>query len=102
MQEHSMGLALKEALTNLVDRQETPAIRTFVRSLVQGEQLGISVGQTLRNLSHDMRMRRRQLAEERAHQAPVKMVFPLVLFIFPSLLVVILGPAFLAIKNVFG
>jgi tight adherence protein C len=102
MQEHSMGLGLKDALSNLVERQETPAIRTFVRSLVQGEQLGISVGQTLRNLSHDMRMRRRQLAEERAHQAPVKMVFPLVLFIFPSLLVVILGPAFLAIQHVFG
>jgi len=102
MQEHSMGLGLRDALENMVQRQDSPAMRTFVRSLVQGEQLGISVGQTLRNLSHDMRVRRRQLAEEKAHQAPVKMVFPLVLFIFPSLMCVILGPAFLTISHIFG
>jgi tight adherence protein C len=102
MQEHSMGLSLQDSLTHMVERQDSPSMRTFVRSLVQGEQLGISVGQTLRNLSHDMRMRRRQLAEEKAHQAPVKMVFPLVLFIFPALLTVILGPAFLTISHIFG
>jgi tight adherence protein C len=102
MQEHSMGLSLRSALENMARRQDIPAIRTFVRSLVQGEELGISVGQTLRKISHDMRVRRRQLAEERAHEAPVKIVFPLVLFIFPALLVVILGPALLRIHHVFG
>ncbi len=102
MQEHSMGLSLRGALQNLAGRQDIPAVRTFVRSLVQGEELGISVGQTLRKISHDMRVRRRQLAEERAHEAPVKIVFPLVLFIFPALLTVILGPAFLQIHHVFG
>jgi tight adherence protein C len=102
MQEHGMGLSLRAALENMVTRQDIPAVRTFVRSLIQGEELGISVGQTLRKISHDMRVRRRQLAEERAHQAPVKIVFPLVLFIFPSLLMVILGPAALRIHHVFG
>jgi tight adherence protein C len=102
MQEHSMGLSLRDSLKNMVTRQDIPAVRTFVRSLVQGEELGISVGQTLRKISHDMRVRRRQLAEEKAHEAPVKIVFPLLLFIFPSVLVVILGPAALRIHHIFG
>jgi tight adherence protein C len=101
MQEHSMGLGLRDALENMAHRQNIPAVRTFVRSLIQGEELGISVGQTLRKISHDMRVRRRQLAEERAHKAPVKIVLPLVLFIFPSLLTVILGPAVLRIHEIF-
>ena len=62
-------------------------MRAFVRSLIQGEQLGVSIGQTLRNLSHEMRTLRRQLAEERAQKAPVKLVFPVVLLIFPALFV---------------
>jgi tight adherence protein C len=102
MQEHSMGLSLRNSLENMATRQRIPAVRTFVRSLIQGEELGISVGQTLRTISHDMRVRRRQLAEQRAHEAPVKMVFPLVLFIFPALLTVILGPALLQIHHIFG
>jgi tight adherence protein C len=102
MQEHSMGLSLRASLENMAARQDIPAVRTFVRSLVQGEELGISVGQTLRKISHDMRVRRRQLAEEKAHEAPVKIVFPLILFIFPALLCIILGPAVLRIHHVFG
>jgi tight adherence protein C len=72
-----------------------------VRALIQGEQLGVSVGQTLRNLATEMRTLRRQLAEERAQKAPVKMVFPVVLLIFPALFVVTLGPAFLRIHGIF-
>jgi tight adherence protein C len=101
MQEQSMGLGLNEALENMLARQDTPSVRAFVRSLVQGEQLGVSIGQTLRNLSHEMRTLRRQLAEERAQKAPVKLVFPVVLLILPALFVVTLGPAFLRIQQVF-
>lgn len=102
MQEHSMGLDLSDALANMAARQGTPGVRSFVRALAQGEQLGVSVGQTLRSIAHEMRTRRRQLAEKKAHEAPVKLVIPLVLFIFPSLLTVILGPAALRIHEVFG
>jgi tight adherence protein C len=96
-----MGLGLNEALDNMLHRQNTPCVRAFVRSLVQGEQLGVSIGHTLRNLSTEMRTLRRQLAEERAQKAPVKLVFPVVLLIFPALFVVTLGPAFLRIHGIF-
>jgi tight adherence protein C len=101
LQEQSMGLGLNQALNNMLKRQETTSMRAFVRSLIQGEQLGVSIGQTLRNLSQEMRTLRRQLAEERAQKAPVKLVFPVVLLIFPALFVVTLGPAFLRIHGIF-
>jgi tight adherence protein C len=101
LQEQSMGLALNASLNNLLERQNTPAVRSFVRSLIQGEQLGVSVGHTLRNLSHDMRTLRRQMAEERAQKAPVKLIFPLVLFILPALFVIVLGPAVIRIHAIF-
>ncbi|HEY5160658.1 MAG TPA: type II secretion system F family protein [Gaiellaceae bacterium] len=101
LREQSMGLSLRDALDHMVERQNTPAIRSFVRSIVQGEQMGISVGQTLRNLSAEMRARYRQQIEEQAHKAPVKLIFPLVLFIFPSLFIVMLGPAAIRIYEVF-
>ena len=101
LQEQTMGLGLHDALNNMLERQNTKAVRAFVRSLIQGEQLGVSVGQTLRNLSHEMRTLRRQLAEERAQKAPVKLVFPVVLLIFPALLVITLGPAILRIHEIF-
>ncbi len=101
LQEQSMGLSLHDALNNMLGRQDTKSIRAFVRSLIQGEQLGVSVGQTLRNLSHEMRALRRQLAEERAQKAPVKIVFPVVLLIFPALMMVTLGPAAIRIHSIF-
>jgi tight adherence protein C len=101
LQEQSMGLALNDALNNMLERQNTSSVRAFVRSLVQGEQLGVSIGQTLRNLSSEMRTLRRQLAEERAQKAPVKLVFPVVLLILPALFIVTLGPAFLRIEAIF-
>lgn len=101
LQEQNMGLGLNEALGHMAERCGTPSVRSFVRSLIQGEQLGVSVGQTLRNLAYDMRARRRAIAEERAQKAPVKLVFPLVLFIFPSLMIVALGPAFIGIHQMF-
>jgi tight adherence protein C len=101
LQEQAMGLGLNDALNNMLERQNTQSVRAFVRSLIQGEQLGVSIGQTLRNLSREMRILRRQLSEERAQKAPVKLVFPLVLLIFPALFVVTLGPAALRIHGVF-
>lgn len=101
LQEQSMGLGLQDALNNMLERQNTPAVRSFVRSLIQGEHLGVSVGHTLRNLSHDMRTLRRQMAEERAQKAPVKLIFPLVLFILPSLFVIVLAPAIIRIHAIF-
>ena len=97
-----MGLGLNDALNNMLERQNTASMRAFVRSLVQGEQLGVSIGQTLRNLSREMRTLRRQLAEERAQKAPVKLVFPVVLLILPALFIVTLGPAFLRIQAIFS
>lgn len=101
LQEQSMGLSLNVALEHMVERCDTPSIRSFVRSMLQGEQLGVSIGQTLRNLGHEMRTRRRQMAEERAHKAPVKIVFPVVLFIFPATLLIMLGPAYIRIHTIF-
>lgn len=101
-QEQSMGLSSDHALSKLLDRCETASVRSFVRSLQQGERLGVSIGTILRNLAGEMRTRRRQTAEERAQKAPVKILFPLVFFIFPSMFVVLLGPAVFAFKDAFG
>jgi tight adherence protein C len=102
LQEQSMGLGLNEALGNMMGRCDTPAMRSFVRSIIQGERLGVSINQTLRNLATEMRNRRRQIAEERAHKAPVKMLFPLVLLIMPALFIVLLGPVALNFGGLVG
>jgi tight adherence protein C len=93
LQEQSMGLSNDEALAHMLARCDTPSMRSFVRSVLQAEQLGVSLGQIMRSLAVEMRMRRRQTAEERANKAPVKILFPLVFLIFPSMFVVILYPA---------
>ena len=102
LQEQSFGLATSEALVNMLGRVETPGMRAFVRSIVQGESLGVSIGQILRTLSDDMRKRRRAYAEEKAQKAPVKMLIPLVFLIFPAMFVVLLGPAIFAFMDVLG
>jgi tight adherence protein C len=78
-------------------RADTPAMRSFVRSVTQGEELGVSIGRIMRNLAEEMRKRRRKSAEEQAQKAPVKMLFPLIFLILPSLGIVILGPAVIRI-----
>jgi tight adherence protein C len=102
LQEQRMGLAVNEALEGMLRRCETPALRTFVRSVIQGEALGVSTGQIMRNLAIEMRKRRRAKAEERAQKAPIKMLFPLVFLIFPSIFIVLLGPAYYTLSKVFG
>jgi tight adherence protein C len=86
----------------MLSRADTPGMRTFVRSVLQGETLGTSTGQIMRNLAIEMRKRRRSAAEERAQKAPIKILFPLVFLIFPAMFIVLLGPAFYSIGKIFG
>jgi len=99
LQEHNMGLSTSQTLENLNARADTPGMRMFVRSIIQGEALGISIGQVMRNLASEMRKRRKAAAEERAQKAPVKMVFPLVLLIFPPMFAVLVVPALINISR---
>jgi tight adherence protein C len=102
MQEQTMGLMTSEALSNMLTRCQTPLMRSFVRSVLQGETLGVSIGKIMRDLATDMRKRRRQAAEERAQKAPIKILFPLIFLIFPAIFVVLLGPAVHAFTKSFG
>ena len=102
LQEEQMGRSMSEALGHMLERVDIPSMRTFVRSIVQAETLGVSVGQILRNLALEMRKTRRAAAEERAQKAATKMLFPLVFLIFPSLGIVILGPALAKVFETLG
>ena len=102
LQEQSMGLSTNEAMRNLLLRSETPAMRSFVRSIVQGETLGVSIGDIMRNLAVEMRKRRKAAAEERAQKAPIKILFPLIFLIFPAMFVILLGPAVFQFLEAFG
>jgi tight adherence protein C len=97
LQEQAMGLPTDKAMANLLARADTDGMRSFVRSIRQGETLGVSIGQIMRNLAHEMRARRRSLAEQRAQKAPIKILFPLVALIFPAIFVVLLAPAILSL-----
>jgi acyl carrier protein len=79
--------------------REAEELAAFVRSVIQADQLGISLGRILRVQAADSRLRRQAIAEERAMKAPIKMLFPTVLFIFPAMFVVILGPAIINIEH---
>lgn len=102
LREVGMGRMRRDALKELGERTGVPDLVTFVNAVVQAEQMGTSIGQVLRVQSDQLRLRRRQRAEEMAQQAPVKMVFPLVLCVFPTLFLVILGPAGIAIYDQFA
>jgi tight adherence protein C len=102
MQEQAMGLPTDQALAHLLDRAETDGMRSFVRSIRQGESLGVSIGDIMRTLALEMRKRRRAAAEERAQKAPIKILFPLAGLIFPAIFVVLLGPAVLNVASAFG
>jgi tight adherence protein C len=97
--EMRIGEARPDALRKLAERVPAPEVSAFVRSVVQAEQLGISLGRILRVQAADSRLRRQAAAEERAMKAPIKMLFPTALFIFPAMFVAILGPAFLNITT---
>ncbi len=91
--EMRIGTPRDVALQRMAERTGVPDVRSFVAVLIQSSQLGVSIAQILHSQAEEMRVRRRQRAEELARQASVKMVFPLVFLIFPALFVVILGPA---------
>jgi tight adherence protein C len=99
LREIAMGRLRREALSELGERTGVQELISFVNAVIQAEQLGVSVAQVLKVQSDQMRMRRRQRAEQLAHEAPVKMVFPLVLCIFPAFMLVILGPAVINISQ---
>jgi tight adherence protein C len=102
VQEQTLGASTSAALANWVDRCGPPSVRSFVRTIGQGDRLGVSMGQIMRDLAHEMRARRRQIAEERANRAPVKLLFPLVFLIFPAMFIVLLAPSIKPILDVFG
>lgn len=95
IQEIRLGRLRREALRDMADRLGVNEMTSFVAAVIQSEQLGVSMAKVLRIQSDQMRIRRRQMAEEEAHRAPVKMVFPIALLIFPSILILLLGPAVL-------
>ena len=100
--EMRIGESRPDALKKLALRAGTPEVAAFVRSIVQADQLGTSLGRTLRVQATDTRLKRQAAAEERAMKAPIKMLFPTVAFIFPAMFIVILGPALLSLGKLFG
>jgi tight adherence protein C len=99
--EMRIGESRSEALKKMSQRVDTPEIAAFTRAIIQADQLGISLGRILKVQAADTRNRRQAAAEERAMKAPIKMLFPTVVFIFPAMFVVILGPAFLNLSKLF-
>ena len=102
LHEMRIGESRSAALKNLSDRVDVPEVAQFCRAIIQADQLGIALSRILRVQSHDMRIRRQLAAEEKAMKAPVKMLFPTVVFIFPSMFVVALGPAALNLMKTFS
>jgi tight adherence protein C len=102
LHEMRIGQSRSAALKNLAERVDSPEVSQFSRAIVQADQLGISLSRILRVQSQDMRLRRQLSAEEKAMKAPVKMLFPTVLFIFPAMFIVALGPAMLNLMKTFA
>lgn len=102
LQEMQFGLSRAEALRAMSARTDVVELRTFATALVQSSDLGISVGDVLREQAREMRVKRRQRAEERAQKLPVKMLMPLIVCLLPSLFLVVLGPAMLNIVHAFS
>ncbi|MEA3309495.1 MAG: type II secretion system F family protein [Chloroflexota bacterium] len=99
VQEMQLGKLRREALRAMAESLDVSDVTSFVAAIIQADQLGVSMAKVMRIQSEQMRMKRRQRAEEKARQAPVKIMIPLVFFIFPTILIVLLGPAALQIKN---
>ncbi|HEX7101216.1 MAG TPA: type II secretion system F family protein [Nitrolancea sp.] len=93
LSEMRMGASRRDAMRDVVARVNVDDLNTFMGAVIQADQLGVSISQVLRVQSKQMRQRRRQRAEEQAHKAPLKMLFPMVFLIFPTIYIVILGPA---------
>ena len=101
MREITMGRARRDAFVEMAERTGVDELRSLVNSIVQAEAMGISIGSVIRVQTGVIRTKRRQKAEEQAFKAPIKMVFPLVFFIFPCIMTVIGGPAIIQLKSAF-
>lgn len=99
IREIQLGKTRREALKDMSDRLGLPEMTSFVAAIIQSEQLGVSMAKVLRIQSDQMRLKRRQYAEEEAHKAPIKMIIPMALLIFPSILIIILTPAVIQIMG---
>jgi tight adherence protein C len=93
------GANRSDAMRSLDDRCNVPELRAFIMAIIQADNFGVSIGRVLRSQSEEMRVKRRQLAEEQAQKAPVKMMIPMVFCIFPSLFAVVIGPAIIGIRE---
>ncbi len=95
------GASRQDAMRNMEARCNVPELRSFVLAIIQADTFGVSIGRVLRAQAEEMRIKRKQLAEEKAQKAPVKMLIPMVFCVFPALFVVVLGPAILNIMDAF-
>lgn len=99
LQEMQIGKSRTEALRSMAERTTAPEFRAFISAMVQSAELGIPVARVLREQAKEMRVRRRQRAEEQAQKVPVKITFPLILCLFPALLVIIIGPGIIEVSH---
>jgi tight adherence protein C len=99
IREIQLGKLRREALRDMADRLGIPEMTSFVAAVIQSEQLGVSMAKVLRIQSDQMRVKRRQLAEEEAHKAPIKMLIPMALLIFPSICIILMTPALLMLLH---
>lgn len=102
IREVQLGKTRREALRVMADRMGIPEMTSFIAAVIQSEMLGVSMAKVLRIQSDQMRMKRRQRAEEAAHQAPIKMLIPMVVFIFPTIMIILMVPAAFQIIGVLG
>jgi tight adherence protein C len=96
------GSSRADAMRALDERTDIPEVRSFVLAILQADTFGVSIGRVLRSQADEMRIKRRQLAQERAQKAPVKMMVPMVFCVFPALFVVVIGPAIINIRETFS
>lgn len=102
MKQQRLGISMQQGLEDMGERCDTPSMRAFIRTAARGEAMGVSIGPILRELSIDMRRRRRQTAREKMQKAPIKMLFPLMFLIMPALMIVILFPAAYSVAHNLG
>ncbi|MCC7448362.1 MAG: type II secretion system F family protein, partial [Anaerolineae bacterium] len=99
LQEIQLGKMRRESLRDMATRMEVPDVTSFTAAIIQADQLGVSIAKILRIQADQMRVKRRQRAQEKAQQAPVKMLIPMVFLIFPSIWIVLLGPAIILLRQ---
>lgn len=101
LQDIQVGLSRKDAYLAMAERVDVPDVRSFIRAVVQADAYGVAIAGVLKAQASDMRIKRKQRAEEHAMKMPVKMLFPLIFFILPTLFIVVLGPTVMSIISIF-